>query len=1576
MNVSPRFLTRQTVLKPVAPSTSNNPKPVENKQDDSFSRNEKQELEYWNDRLRSRMGALTTPPAGPKSEDMEKAQNYVSDLLDRVAGEDISKSGMELRVEIFSGDIPQAGLDDSMSRETRWKRIHDDEEWPIRKWMQTADSSADKPIYRLTVDLGMLRAFESEDELAFVLSHQAEQLLTHAEEDPDNEKTLRPRQSFVDPREMQASTDRAAIKRMADAGYNPRAAFNAISKLFQLNPIEYPHEDLDRALTAAAHGHEAEGLRVGLIQTEVENFVRRGDPTTAKEMTPLPESVKIEARPQYDKPVEDMEAFKANHRALAEKLAGDETPEWMFDSSYGAREHWLIQQAGGDKVDKEEALVDVVDHLDQLEGKTAQQKVDGFLRLVLSLRNSTLPKEPFTDDGLKKIHSFLAKNGSEWNAKTFLDSLNSRGKRQSLHFSFVHYMVYNRNFQDMAGGALPGLGEAVPEAWVTRNYSEPKPHLLTSLVRKNHDEDRETWPLGPEIDKATLKYLASVDPTPMLGETGSSGFSKATDFANELFNLKEPNQDFKKQLLEAGTNLREKAGQSREQKARVRMQLPLKDPQKVNEFLRHLGMTETWKEFSPEFERDFRQQFSDFITISVQQPGFTADPRAASYYSEGLERRVVEIAKESSNPQEGITHLARHLYPSRRIRAHSERRQWLGDAARILASGDYQSQIANPDRSQHAENIKSSLVSCYNLTPEDLPDTSTPSLKALAKRVQEKEFEPKRENYDSSYAYDRAMREYHSARRQLRDVLEPVQTIESRSVLSKIALLGHDHALSESLASQMDLPAFQRVLNGAVDARDRFRATEELYSSGDDEDIGADVGGFLVDGLLAVQDQIESLEQWYEMAETTIDFGDGGLEARVGAKRKLGENLFNRLHGLPQNKLRGWLSKEKPLELMSPEQGSDILLEILGEKCQPGVSPADLAREVERLNKNYKLIDEHPVTYLEFRDKVSEKAKLQPDTVDTVFPETDGISDSNVVYRNQARSLSGLIALARQRSPQEQIDTVEYLMGRQDEIPEYLENASEDQSFAPLRESLETTREDLLESDSETRVMIANSFLAGPSGVLRTEAGKEAVIAHFLKNIKPENRELSDKLARGVLYSHGNADTLAVAYILGQHPTEPKEGEEKGKLDEASILNRLFDAYGVPGIKMKQYLAFTSEFKDFKDAFEDAQDSAMPLNYYQVLKLVQNRFGDEWPQDLKIDRVLGSGSVNVAIRYFNEKEGRREVVSLGRQDIEESTKYDFDRFNKLIEYMTQTPEDKEKYGYILGLLGLINDSVALEFQKEQAMEVQQSAYQTYHHEVNGWKVGSIDAYKVENLGLFMQEAKGKTARKIYQKDKDVYNSAMDAMASAEFGVLRGVDSTNNWRPKPMFANPDFHDGQVLIDEETKSVTILDFGQAVPISNDDRVGGLDLLTIIGKVDSAKAAAKRLNKRYFPDKEVITKELLEPILEREDRMDCFIHLLSALSRSGADVPISSVHWVLGMNRQIALAEKIGDPIDSAVRNMVLNHKAGLPLSTFNASYGGFGSDGEEDGNRGGQAEVETPKPEAVFSMPAPAMEWTLR
>ena len=51
----------------------------------------------------------------------------------------------------------------------------------------------------------------------------------------------------------------------------------------------------------------------------------------------------------------------------------------------------------------------------------------------------------------------------------------------------------------------------------------------------------------------------------------------------------------------------------------------------------------------------------------------------------------------------------------------------------------------------------------------------------------------------------------------------------------------------------------------------------------------------------------------------------------------------------------------------------------------------------------------------------------------------------------------------------------------------------------------------------------------------------------------------------------------------------------------------------------------------------------------------------------------------------------------------------------------------------------------------------------------------------------------------------------------------------------------------------------------------------------------------------------------------------------------MPLSSVHWVLGVNRQMALSEKIGQSIDLQVKAMVLNHKVGLPLSVYNAGYG---------------------------------------
>jgi hypothetical protein len=1510
-----------------------------------FTEAEREELQEWKVRLQPDLGTLHTPPAGPVKAELEQAQGYVLDMLDKLAGPELTARNLELQVEVFSGDIPQAALDDNMRREEVWNENHPDTRWPIRGWTGSPDGST-KPIYRLAINLGMLRTLESQDELAFVLSQQAEILLDHDKRDPNNEELLSPaNQNFIDPRIMSADADKAAIARMNKAGFNPRGALKALTTLYTQNPIDYPDKDLNRGLIAAAHGQEHQGMRVGLVQAEVEDYVRRGEATTAQPLKPLPSDLSIDGPAGYQKAVEDPAAFQRDYKNLALKVAGDTTPAWMFGDALPPKEVGTITYADGTKEDKELALLAAADHLSKSTEHTSQQKVDGFLRLLIALDYQALPDEgTFSPEAAETLHSFLAQNSEGWNSDKFMKSL-VKGQ-ESLHRTLIDSVVFNESFQQMAEGNLPGLAEAVPQAR-TYNLETNKVELegLIDLIDTNHTDGRNSWGLAQRIDAATIDFISRQDGKNLAKETGDYGASKAMVFSNDLLGLDSPSQEFQLKLRDASSSILEAANAQREDQARLRLRLPISDQKNLYGYLNELGQSETWKAFSPGFQQDLPLLLKDVATITTTQPDMFYFEERPATHPESLESRFVGLLDGASADEHKavLNHLTRHIQHDRKVKGRSPRREWLGKAADSLAKLDASqlvSQIASPDLSQHSNIISKTLVEGYNLKPADLPNTSTESLKALNERVKNEEFTPKRGDYASEDAYERAVDAHYEAQDTMYQTLSLVAPMESRLVLGRMALLGHNPEASLEAAKKLDAEGFKQILKGAEGAVERAEVLSELPEYGDTEHVGADAGAFLMDGFVAVQGQIESLKEWHDLATRSIDFSNGGLEARVGTKRKLAADLFGRLETLEQKELKEWLGKEKVLDILSPAQSSDLLVQCLGAECAPGANLSQLTKSIAKLDETYELTEKHPVAYVGMRDKVAEKAQLQPSNVSEVFPKKErGVTDTNAAYKEQAQALSGLLAMAREKSPEEQIDTIEYLMGRQKVMPAYLEEASDSQAIAPLTEALQTTRQDLLDSDSQTRVMVANSFLAGPSGILRSEEGKEAVINHFLKNLLPTNRELAEKIARGVLYSHGEADTLAVAFILGQKPEEPKQGQDPGKsgqLDEATILNRLFDAYGVPGIKMKQYLAFTSEFSDFKDAFEDAQDAAMPLNYYQVLKLVQKRFGDDWPKDLKIDRVLGSGSVNVAIRYLNEETGKREVVSLGREDIEESTAYDFQRFHKFIEHLTSTPEDRETFGYVLGLLNLIEDSVALEFDKEQAMNVQKMAYKTYKHRENGWTVKSIDAHRVSNLGLFMEEAKGRTARKVYTENTELYDDAMKAMSAAEFGVLKGQDSRNNWWPKEMFANPDFHDGQVMIDETDKTVTILDFGQAVPITNEDRKAGLDILTIIGKGDSPKAAAKRLNKRYFDKKKVMTPELLGPIMERKDRMDCFIHLLSALSRNGADVPLSSVHWVLGINRQMALSEKIGQPIDKQIRNMVINHKIGLPLGVYNTAH----------------------------------------
>jgi len=167
------------------------------------------------------------------------------------------------------------------------------------------------------------------------------------------------------------------------------------------------------------------------------------------------------------------------------------------------------------------------------------------------------------------------------------------------------------------------------------------------------------------------------------------------------------------------------------------------------------------------------------------------------------------------------------------------------------------------------------------------------------------------------------------------------------------------------------------------------------------------------------------------------------------------------------------------------------------------------------------------------------------------------------------------------------------------------------------------------------------------------------------------------------------------------------------------------------------------------------------------------------------------------------------------------------------------------------------------------------------------------------------------------------------MGTVEMDALLGIDQNGHANPVPLHANPDFHDGQVLIDPATRSCTILDFGQAVPITNEQRDYAIDVLRVIAKAQKPADSVKLLQK-YDPQMTIGT---LQPLLESDERMDIFVHLLSKLNEQGTKVPISVVHWVMAMNRQLALGEKTGQNTQGVVRNLLLVKKLGGSLKTYN-------------------------------------------
>jgi hypothetical protein len=1507
---------------------------------------EQKELDVWVKRYQPELGLLQSPPTGPAGPKARVAQTYVNDLVKQLAGEQLEKGGIELRVEIFSGDIAQADLDDTTRQERQWERKHPDKPWPIRTWLD-APKDGSKPLYRLALNQGLLETLKTREELGFVVAHQLQELLEHHAADPHNEEELKiSRKSFVDSREAQLANDAKALKMMTAAGLNPQGALGALDKLYRKFAPQYPADDQKAALVAAAQIQEHEGIRTSAMQFQVEDLRRKGHPSTANPVQEIPAAVVAPATGDYQGRLDNFPAFTAAMNNAASGLATEQTPDWMFGDRSKSPELALLKTVKPNPQEYEAALLGVCEHLTATVADP-QHRVNGLLRLAIALDGECLPNG-FSPEGQQQLRDFLSAN--DFSAERFLTTLSKDGK--SLHRELARNVQLTETFQSVAAPLYQpgkdGISRLVDQTAASFcRHPETGQHEIEALpmfLSRNNNDEHETRALVERYNESSLALLRAEDPQKLARELDEVGLPRGLGLGNAMREVDDLEPDFRIALRETMQPIEQASHAVREDNARLRLRPPLVEPVKLGAYLEEFFASEAGGEFSQEFERDLKPLMLDLVRSCNSQPDLLFDSGRPRSLDQGLERRLTEMlgTVEAKDKAEIARFLARTWAHELRVPTNSDRREFtgqLGSYLQSLGKEELVRQLSTEDTAQHAAFFRKTLLEGYLLSEDALPDTSTASLAALEKRVSAGEFEPKRDQFSDRAEYEKARKAYRERQDKMKKISAFLAPAEARLVLSKLAVLGHDPRLSLEVASSLSAPEFLSILSNTEQVVERSKTVRKVSGDNGLEVVGTDAGTFLLDGFLAVEKSFDTIDEFYDLARRTAEMSPGALESRADTRGRMAEALYARLQKLEEpDKLREWLGKERVLETLKPEQTSNLLIRLLGELAKPGADPAALGAAVKELDGSYSLKEKHGLAYVLLRDSVTERVKLQPGNLNLVFPpDESGPVDHLAQFKVQLSALSGLIAMTRNHSPKEQLATIEYLMGRSEEMPKFLEQASENQSLGPIAQTIRNARQSLTESDIAVRVMIANSFLAGPNGLLQQEGGKDAVLNHFLANVEQKSLKLARPITQAILVSQGDADSLAVAVVLGQRPK--KRGDSSG-LTEADILSRVFDSYGVPGIKMKQYLAFTSQFAQYREAFESAQDAANPLNYFETLRLIQARFGDEWPDDMVIDRVLGSGSVNVAIRYTNKATGQREVVSLGREAIEEQTNYDFARFNKFVDALTASDEGRASFGFIKGLTGIIEDSVALEFDKEAVKDVQKAAFETYKHTFkDGWTLRSIDAYQVKNLGLFMEEAKGVTARKTLTTKPELYKVAMRHMAEAEFNLLKGRDATGNIIPKPNFANPDIHDGQVLIEEETKTVTVLDFGQAVPITNKERELALDLMVVLGKLNFAGGAAKLLNKRFFPKAkpgEGITKEDIKAIRQGStQKMDMFIRLLALISQRGAKVPLSTVHWILALNRQVVLGEKLEQSINAEVAGMAITKRLGLPLTVYNAA-----------------------------------------
>ncbi|MCF8058484.1 MAG: M48 family metalloprotease [Bacteriovoracaceae bacterium] len=1449
----------------------------------------KVDLKEYKERFRNNLGELLNPPELPIRPDIEDAINAIETIVMDLAGPWIEKQANKLVISIFSSKEKNA-FALANSELTKSPPVFDERPYMLREIWGAQKNN--QPVFEIGVTVGLLQGNFTTDELAFVLAHELSHLMeghVHHENDYDY------RSNFYSSQVEELAADTAAIQLMMGK-YNPKAAYTALNKILSenedeekesVNPLnEDPlcSQDILDGLKNGISSHHHPGVRLGSIQTYLKYLQFQGEWKSIENEV----GTKIPSFPYDEKsPKEETKIVKKLITNFFENLEelffeGEIFQPEAFSHFAGRDDYFLVIETI--EADAYHYCCQFVEKLSHI-NRTKTEKFLSFL-LFLTWCHRYHSDSEITSDQSNILSSFLNETTEGLTVEDFEQSQDFIDCLQKYHRRFLDY-CFSKSSECFFKDSTKHL-----DSW--RNFLEV--FITTSQKEIKTSSTIETLTHYYQTYRA---FETSFTFSSLIREvyTDLDKNIDTNQFTKDFFSLipGESHQHFT-QIL---SHFRPYALQKNREENDEGIYEPL--PSQVSIYNSLIAQFSSWPG-------------------NVLGPGSTIEIIECLNFYSGFLESLNDCTREGDleYPTLGLLHFQNCFFHSSYITKGEH------------DSTGYSYNYLFKQYINHSS--KQSLISSENLHQLSLflalYDPSENMFINLSKESEIKwrpfltkttleDMKRFLEDLPSCLDNLEAIDDYGQLTLKLNYFVNSFQLLsawthanESKELFTNAAYLKKMIFSLREIVALKERREEHPNHNGWEESIILSRYSQETFS----------------EALITLIDSVD-YKDWFQVYMLFCEFGFSKSHFSEDQYIKTSKYLFEVLKNeFSRDELIVALTDKKLRNLLHSHEFCELLLTYIKEKCP--IEDRDFLKSTFRkINNDLHLDVQFTEVFLDLRNQVVQYYQIQPNELESVFPpDRRSLTEKLIGFSMKTRYFSAICSVFRSREFTEQFELMSYLMGRIDVIPEFIKEVHNDvltetDGRYGLLGPLLNFKAELNHRSTVERAYILNCLITGYGGMAQDEEGQRILIDDIKESFPDEQKELVENMAQALIETDGHDCSLFLSYIFAQPP--------KGNLiSKTQVFGAILESFGVPGQKLAQYLAFTNSFKEYYESFKDFQDSVNPVNHFEVLSLIKARFSNSWPDHLKIIKTIGSGTVNLAVLIKNTQTNENQVLSIARKGIQDKTLMDFDRFKSFIDHLDRISHGKKEFRFIKGLVDVIKESVELEFDKVNSAKMQEMALE--HYSSRDHKVETVPVYENFDHALLMGHAFGETAKVILEQDLDKYVLAMTHLFEAEWNVLSHLLSESEVESSS-FANPDMHDGQVIVNDN--QVFVIDFGQAVEVTKEDCLEGFAIAKIISGLFSPEKAHGILSNETNLNANKITISDLTEVLAFDDKMERFVNLLSITGERDEKIALGPIHWVLAVNRLYQLSEKIDVSFEAKITKLYLAQNSLLEnLSTF--------------------------------------------